>query len=284
MAGFIRLEADGLTTLELDDANGFDVEAVDLGFPSIRAVADSRVDADGEDDRTAHIGARAVVLSGVVVPTATLTRQAVLDRIRAFLRPDLRSYLVFELEAGVGARRIRLRGDQAGAVIERPGSAEVTFGWSGPDGIIEAETEASVVAEATPDVEVGREYPLEFPRAYPTSSPLGVVTVTNAGTVTAYPVLELYGPCTNPRIENQTTGGALVFSNLTLADGEMVEIDTRERTIFLEGDELQSRYDRLDFAESSWWALAPGDNSVRFYPESFDVGCEAVVLFRSAWL
>lgn len=286
MATGLRLEADGLDPFDLDDANGFDVASVDLGFPSIRATTAPRALADGEDDRTTYYGARAVVLSGTVVPSSTLTRQEVLDRLRAFLNPRLRPILYFTLESTGAERRIILRGDASSAPIERPGSAKVTVGWKGPLGIQEAAAETLETALATPALEPGRSYPRTYMLTYPDSSPIGSVVVSNAGNVAAYPVLELYGPATDPRVENITGGGRLEFTGLTLGIGDFLEIDVRERTILFNGLDGASRYAFLDFAASSWRGLelGPGDNLLRYYPETYDVGSEAIVRFRDAWI
>lgn len=306
-----RLEADDLTTFPLERDEGIIVSELDIGFPAIRGVVEERPEADGEVDETAYIGARAVVLSGTIagvpaistrtyrqlsyfgiyvapvpeeiVTTPAISRQTVMDRLRAFLRPDVRPYLIYRLEADGSERRIRLRADQHSTPIVRPGSAEFSVAFRGPDGIQEAVAASSSTADATAD-EGGRQYPLVFNRSYPASPTLGVVTVTNAGNAFAYPVLKLYGPATGPAIENQTLGKALEFPGLVLAAGEHLEIDTRAKTIRLDGSASQSRYEELDFETSTWWALAPGANAVRYYPSGFAAGAEAVIEFRSTWL
>lgn len=284
--GYLRLEADGLATFPLEDSEGFDVEQVDLGFPTIRAVTDSHANTDGETDLTAYIGARAVVLSGVIVPTETATRQEVLDRLRAFLNPKLRPYLVYVLDDGVPERRIRLRADQHSAPIERPGFAQVTVGWRGPDGVQESTTLTSDVATATPAVEPGRSYPRTYVLSYPASSPIGSITINNHGNVAVYPVLYLYGPATDPRVENITGGGSLEFAGLTLGDGDYLQIDTRERTILLNGMSTASRYSLLNFAASAWAGLelAPGNNLIRYFPVTYGAGAKAIIRYRTAWI
>lgn len=284
--GYLRLEADGLDDFPLTIDEGFSVDKVDLGFPEIRDVVIPNTGADGEDDQTEFIGARAVVLAGSIVPTDELARQEVLDRLRAFLNPRLRPYLVYELDDGTGERRIRLRGDAHSAPITTPGFAKVVVGWRGPDGIQESTTLTVEIASATPEEEPGRTYDRVYPLFYPESSVLGSVVVTNAGNVSVYPVLELYGPVDDPRIENIDGGGSLRFEGLTLGIGDYLEIDTRERTIYLNGMSTQSRYAYLDFAASSWRGLelAPGENLIRYFPESFDDGAEARIRFRSSWI
>lgn len=280
-----RLEATGLDPFELTDDNGFTVASINLGFPVVRTVSAARPDADGEDESTQFFGARAVSLSGFAYSTDTVGRQAVLDRLAAFQRPGVDVYLYFTFEDA--ERRMRLRASQLGATISRPVFAPVQVSWRAPDGIQEAVDETVETAGASADVEAGRDYDLVYPRVYPASTPVGTFTVTNEGTVNVSPVLRLYGPCTNPRIENQTTGQALEFTangGVTLASGEYVEVDVKERTVRLNGDATQSRYNRLDVSSSEWWQLVPGDNDLRYYPETFTSPASAEVRFRSAWL
>lgn len=48
------------------------------------------------------------------------------------------------------------------------------------------------------------------------------------GTAPAYPVIRIYGPVTQPVVENQTTGEQIAFKDsVTIADGDYYEIDLR---------------------------------------------------------
>lgn len=284
MPAGLRLEADGLDPFPLTDETGFDVTVFDPGFPPPRASSSPRPDADGEDDSTTYVGARAVVLSGTVVPTATQTRSEVLDRLRAFTLPRRRPWLYFTAEDGGDERRIRLVPSEHSAPLERPGSAAVTVGWRGPDGFAESVDVTLESASATPDVEPGRTYPRTYFLTYPDATPVGAVVVTNPGTAPALPVLELYGPATDPVVANVTTGKVLAFEGIELASGDYLEIDTAEKTILLNGLESASRYGFVDFAVSEWWDLEPGDNLVRYYPAVFDEGAEARVRYRARWI
>lgn len=280
----LRLEADGLDPFELTPENGVLVTVFDPGFPSPRSSSSPRPDADGEDDRTAYVGARAVVLQGTVARTATETRGEILDRLRAFTLPRRRPWLYFTTEDGGDERRIRLVASEHSAPLEHPGSAEVSVAWRGPDGFAESVVDLLETASATPDVEAGRTYPRTYFLVYPDSSPVGSVLVVNPGNAPASPVLELYGPATDPVIANVTTGKVLAFAGLEVAAGDFLEIDTAEKTILLNGIPSASRYGFVDFAVSSWWDLEPGDNLVRYYPAAFDAGAEARVRFRARWI
>lgn len=281
---YAHLEAEGLDTLSLDGEHGIVVENLDLGFPAIRGVSQSRPSADGELDETAYIGARAVTISGNLEGAGVLNRQQVLDRLRSFLRPDIRPYIVYQLEPDGDVRRIRLRADQHGAPIVAPNDVDFSASWRGPDGVQEANDEVMQTISAAADIEAGRTYDLEFDRVYPESPPIGVTTVTNDGNMNAYPVLRLYGPATGVNIENQTVGKTLELPDLVVDAGDYIEIDTRNRTIRLLGDPDQSRYSYVDFDTSAWWSLIPGDNELRYYPSSFSSGAVADVIFRPNWL
>ena len=53
----------GSDTLTLDEANGWFVQSLDVGYPQVRAVVNPRADADGVYDSTLYFGARTVSLS-----------------------------------------------------------------------------------------------------------------------------------------------------------------------------------------------------------------------------
>lgn len=275
-----RLEAPGLDTLILEPDHGYSVSTIDIGLAEVRAVTAGRVDADGDDDSTEHHGAAAVSLKILVKKSATESAQERLDRLRGFCRPGLRPYLYFDAEDGT-ERRVRLRADQGSSPWTMPGLREVQVGWRAPDGIVEA-AEASVIeAEAAADVEGGRTYPLVHPRTYPASATLGVFEVMNA-TAEVYPVLELWGPCSGPRIENRD-GGFMSFPDLVLGASQWLEVDTREKTVRLNGLANQSRYDDVDFDTLAWPSAGPGVSSWRYFPVSFGDGCHVVARVRRGW-
>lgn len=281
---YAQLEDDTLGTLEFGDNTGIYVATLDLGFPTIRRVTQPRPDANGELDTTKHHGAKAVTITGTVVATLTETRQEILDRLRAYMRPDLRPYLVFQLEPDGPIRRVRLSSDSHAAPIVRPNSSAFAASWRGPDGVNEADDETEITIVATENVEAGRTYDLEFDRVYPPSAVIGAVIVTNDGNIDTYPRIRLYGPVTGPKIENQTTGQTLELPDLVIVAGDYVELDTLTRTVLYLSDPDQSRYSYMDFDVSDWWALKPGDNNIRYYPDTSALGAAAVITFRSAWL
>jgi hypothetical protein len=280
----LRIVDDVLGELELTTSTGYNVQKVDLGFPAVRDDVDDRVQANGTDDRTAYHGARAVSLDVTLVPELgqDSTPHTLLDALTAYCRPGLRPYLYVPIDDGT-ERRIRLRADQRSAPFVRPGSLEVQVAWRAPDGVLEGDLVEHTLP-ATADVEAGAGFDWEFDLAFPAMSPAGAGIVTNEGNTSADAVFRLYGPCENPRLENQTIDERIVFDGLTVAAGSYVEIDVRTGAVTLNGVPEASRFGLVDFSVSTFFHLEPGENLLRYYPETFSGAALAVVLFRPTWL
>jgi hypothetical protein len=275
---------DGDRVLHLDPENGYSRASLDIGFPTVRAVSQGRPDADGEDDTTQHHGAAAVTLELLLVPRPRIGRTltGLLDALRPFCHPAARPYL--EVERDGTQWRIRLRAEQGSAPLTSPGHQKVQLGWRAPDGVMESLAEEMGTADAVPTDEGGFAFDLAFDLIFPASSAVGSVTVFNRGSTAVRPLLRLYGPCTDPRVENQTTGERLVFTGLTIAAGDWLEIDCRDSTARLNGLASQSRLSRLDFNVSDFLRLLSGSNTLRYYPVAFSDGARLEVRYRSARL
>jgi len=123
----------------------------------------------------------------------------------------------------------------------------------------------------------GVTFQITFPITFGASSG-GSATVTNSGSVESSPIVTINGPAINPVVSNDTTGQSLGL-NLTLVSGDQVVIDMDNATI------LQGSTNRMGSKTTSsrFWLLAPGNNTIRFSADAYDVGT-AIVSFRSALL
>jgi hypothetical protein len=274
-----------LGTLDIDDHDRYVTTSVDMPLPKVRDVVEDRTEADGTWDQTVHLGARAVTASVVCFAGDDLALQQAVDDVRAYLHPRLRPTLVWD-DLGGRRRRLVVRAASHDVAYSDPRYAVTTVGWVAPGGLIESDELHSVTIPATTTLEIsGRTYNLTFDRVYPASSGQEGVVVVDAGSA---PVAgwraRLYGPCVDPRLENLTLGDALVFSGLTLARGDYVELDADARTARLAGDPTRPVYNRLDPSVSRWWPLVPGANHIRYRPYSAETGAEAVLEYRDAWL
>lgn len=252
----------------------------DPGYPEIRESVDPRPGADGTIDTTRLFGGRAVTAQLVVLSPAAL------DRVRGWLHPSRRPWLVYTPD-GLPERQLQLRVAQHAAPLAQMssrGRIDVSVQWRAPSGRAVSAEEHGGAASPSMDND-GRSYPRSYPLAYPESSGQGTVVVRNDGNVDSDPVLRIYGPCTAPRVANETTGHTLAFSAaLVVADGDYLELDASARTALINGLAGQSVYRHLDFSASSWWPLVPGLNKVRYFPAVWAQPSRAEIFWRDAYL
>jgi hypothetical protein len=264
---------------------GVYLQTVDAPSPGTREVTEDRTDDDGARDTTTLFGARACTVELLVTQGA----RAVEDELSRYLHPRSRPYLRVEDDGWTQARWLALRVDQFSAPLSSdlaPDMRKIQVQWKCPDGIWEA---ADLTMEPVPaDVQgdpVGVAFPVTFPFSFAATMATGSTIVTSLGAVPSHFTAQLYGPCTAPKLVNDTTGETIAFTeSLTLAAGEYVEIDTRERTAFLLSDSSLSRLNYVDFTTTSWWRLEPGDNAIRYTPRDADAGATAIITYRPAWL
>lgn len=280
----LTLSTPGLTTVTIGDGGDFGLTQLDLGFPEIREVSTARPSADGTIDETSLIGRRAITAQILLLP-GTWTRE---QDLRAFLSPRWRSSMLITLPDAPDLVTT-VRGASMTAPVELEDLAgnikRISCQWIAPLGVLESSVVRSAIATAAGSVpSPGRVYDLVFDRDYPDAAPSGTVTCTNAGTSDAYPLLKVYGPCTGPVVQHIESGRELAFPGLSIAAGDFLEIDTRDRTIRYNGNQADSRYDTLDFDVSSWWGFAPGTQQVRFVPDTFTAPSQVLISWRDAWL
>jgi hypothetical protein len=101
----------------------------------------------------------------------------------------------------------------------------------------------------------------------------------NNGTFAAPWVATFTGPLVSPTLTHVATGKQLIFSTGSIASGETLVVDSKNKTVMLNG--TASRYSWLSGA-SRWFDLDPGANSVNLTGAS---GAGTVQLaWRSAWV
>ena len=263
----------------------FDFRALDLGWPTVRAVTEDVTGADGTIDRTEYFGARALTATIYSRAATWAQRQA----LRGYLAPEARSTALL---SGLPGGAPTLRADIRGAAASSPtrqidvfrGSELIMCQWVIPTGIWESDTlhEVDIMPAGSGGVP-GRTYPLTFPRTYPAAPVAGSRVIVNAGSATAYPTIKIYGPITAPIIDN-LEGDDYSFPTLTITAGNYLEIDTRARTILYNSDPADSRRHLLDYTTgSSWWGLG-STQSIRLRGTGTAAPTKAVISWRDAYL
>jgi hypothetical protein len=171
----------------------------------------------------------------------------------------------------------RPRGFEFDVRFMRDGYGSVTAVFAALDPLIyDAEPHDETVT--LPTYEGGLTFPTLVPFAVPGVQIGGRTTLVNAGTADGGLRFRLDGPVQHPRITLRHAGGAQTLTvGLDLAAGQWLDIDTSERTVYLDG--LVSR--RAAVA-GEWPTLRPGTSEVRFRAAEHGPGT-LTVQARSAW-
>ena len=134
--------------------------------------------------------------------------------------------------------------------------------------------------DAVSTLAIGIDLPIDFPFGFGGGAS-GSANAINAGSFDSPPTLRIDGPCTTPMVHNITAGKFVKF-NITLATGEFLIVDHLRKTVMLGG--TASRYSTMD-ANSAWWMLLPGTNSLQFVANGAQPGVTGVtVSWRDAWV
>ncbi len=102
-------------------------------------------------------------------------------------------------------------------------------------------------------------------------------TLTNTGTTRFWPVFKVNGATSAFTISNAATGEEIVYDGTAIGGGDYAEIDCFRGTVYLNGDEA-NLLNGIDFLNTDFFALVPGDNDVTIT----GAGCD--VLWNDAFL
>lgn len=125
----------------------------------------------------------------------------------------------------------------------------------------------------------GVEFDMVAPITFGVSASPGTAVAVNEGNSNTFPTIQILGPVTNPIVLNETYDEAIRI-NLTVAPGDSLSIDMQSRSVLLNG--TASRRFAVSNT-STFWALRPGVNQLRFIASGYDSDALATVSWRSAW-
>jgi hypothetical protein len=272
----------------MDQANGYRVATLDIGFPTVREVKAALPTRDGDYDTTSLLGPSVVTISGSLVPSPAGSRQSALAVLAHWLQPRIRPRLVYAVDAGATPLSIGLRGSQLAAPYSNPAVSAFSASWVAPNPVsYSLDVDTVTIYPQSTSTPGGRAYPLTFPRTYPAAGAggSGQGTIQNDGDYPTWPVFTIYGPCTNPAIYWVTPPGpAIVFTGLTINAGDYLKVDTFAQTALINGLTGSSRYANLDFTQTSWAPCYAGATVIRFAPASFSAPCQLVATWNDASL
>lgn len=293
------VDEDGVGSLDLR-CDPFTVVGWDISPAKVREVSRLRALADGTFDDTQYTGARAVTATirlreQYCGENGQYTMQDLFDMLAPFTQPRRRYDWTWVLPGSRGSARRRLfvRGEGYPIAIESSKHPTVVCSWVAPDGEITSadggpEGDGTFCQSITPsqDTEDGRTYDLTFDRVYPPSAGIGARIIHVGGNERTHWRATIYAESGNPMLV--VNGTPILFTEnggLALTPGTWVTIDTRERTIYLNDDPLQSRYNRTNYFDWQWsdLMLKPGENLVRYTAETIGPNTSALFCWREVW-
>jgi len=289
----VQLSDPGLGTLDLG-TYPYVVTQLQIGSPTVRTVMRHRALADGAFDDTRYLGSRAVTVTCRLnnrgrIPgcSGAIDMQTLLDFVLPYMSPRLRPTLSYQLPGSPTSRSMVVRGESWPVGIDGPKYPTLPLQFVCPSGEIfsgdEGDVDCVTITPAT-EVEAGRTYDLTFDRQYPAAQPLGGRLVQVEGSTSAHWNAKLYGAVTDPTLA--VNGVRIQFTGVVVAVGDYLEIDTRTRTILLNGDPSASRYAQTNFTEWNWdqLRLHPGENTIFFGGTNLSATASALVCWRPTWL
>ncbi|WP_203610223.1 phage tail domain-containing protein [Streptomyces sp. SID8111] len=112
----------------------------------------------------------------------------------------------------------------------------------------------------------------------------GALSVHNAGSAPAHPLVEFRGPVDRPSLTSLVTGDALEY-DLPLAAGDVLVVDTRAGTVTLNGSASRLHLATARSVPEETFTLPPGatDYTFRAAPGSTDPAASVTVRWRSAY-
>jgi hypothetical protein len=288
----IKLQATTLRVVTQDGAELLNVAAtgsssliclnnVDLGYPQVREVTTPISGSHGTTDTSQWFGSR-LVTTQFTLPERPLTDLAH-DQLAGLMAPGLRLWLYVQRPDWATERRILVRGSTFACP---PGVMRVAqAGWIAPGGLLEDATQSYVTLNPQADSAGGFEVPMDVPLDISGGLVAGATLIDVGGTVPTPPTIDIYGPCSDPLVRCVDTGKQIVFTGLTIADGDFLHIDMDSKSVLLNGDPSQSRYSRLDIANSDWFTLPNGTGiQVVFSPNTPSGSCQAVLGWRARYV
>ena len=260
----------------------FYVQSLQVGGADVRAAVNNRPQTDGTLDVTQYSGAAAVTLN---LTTIGVDAHANVDVLRAWVRPDRRSWLEVERGAWAGPRRMLVRGDALTAPVATATSdgpmVVLQMAWRAIDGVWEGVDEQSRTIFPGGVTTGGFSYPFSYPYSYGTGTPPGSGDAQVGGTVPTPPVIRIYGPATAPSLTNTVTGQTIAFTaGFTIPAGGYVSIDVAAGTVLANDDPAVTRFNSIDWTQTDLWFLQPGNNPITFTATSLGAVSQAVITWH----
>ena len=239
-----------------------------MDSPEVRESAEDLVEEDGGQHGDFFYGRRPIVVEGMVDnrplgPLAGMSETVVRNNRMTRLQRATNA-----LRSDATMRWLPDGGNEQMVLVRRQQPLRISGGWNKSFQLALVSADYRIVSAALHETQFA-----------PSASVLQ--SLRNVGTTSTLPVLTVFGPATNPTFYNFSAGGALVL-NYALAAGHFITLDFAEKTATLDG--VTNIYSAVDFVNSQWWPMVPGDNSIRWNATGTTGSSSLRVNWRDAWV
>lgn len=125
----------------------------------------------------------------------------------------------------------------------------------------------------------GLKFPFKLPMTF--SKEGSTVAINNKGDVDTPVYIEFYGPASNPKITNLTTGEFICIKRDLLED-EILKISTLFGNKYARIEDTNAfHYIDLD---STFWQLVPGENKIKYSAETGEEQAKVKIAYRNRYL
>lgn len=252
------ISLNGLIINDPSTGNGLylDEPVEGLSLPPIRTSSGNYSGRDGGWVGAQFYGGRLINLTGRIFAASTAALEAGRQAFEAALAQPTVSVLI--TTNGGSQYALTAYFDSMSMPIER---SAVQANWQitllAPDPIIyDNSAGGGNTATISRTSGGGLSWKLTWPLMWAAGS--SPTTVTNAGTVTIFPIVTLNGQMSAPIVTNQTTGQFISLPTLNTSAGDALVIDMLNRTVLLNGSSVLQYVS----STSTWWPLVVGSNSI----------------------
>ncbi len=258
----------------------------DLGWAQPRESVHERAGRSGSIDLTQYHGPRTVTFDLRLLSRGGVTKEQTLDKLSEISLPTRCFYIYVRRDGWEEERRMKVRAGNLSCASTRVSAIMFTTALSYlcPSGEMESATETVVLINPPASSVKGLSFPLYWGSDgiwFEPGRSGAQSMVFNNGTVPAPAKLYITGRIDNPIIYNHTTGQKLQFRDTRLANTETLVIDTDIGSVTVGP---ASFYSKIDWSESSWWDLRPGENDIELSGTNMDENAQLTVAYRSRWV
>lgn len=290
------IEATGMTPIMLENgALGYFCSSLDLGFPIPREVIDNKPDRDGADDRTKNMGPRTITAALTAVAGAGARMDQVASSFGVYMVPSVRCNLHYVLDRGANPERVisGMRAVNYDWPIAGPDTVEIALQWIAADPVARDPSSKTAIAWAGASGGSGRVYNLVFNRIYPAGSGGAIAGIIHSnGEVPVRPILDIYGPITNAQVSISTVANSLntaaqikVVAGYVIAAGHFLRVNTRDKTVYVDGDTTQPAGSAIDWTNWFWVDLAPQfDNRMTLTGQTTSGSTQVIATWNDGYL